>query len=562
MRQVVTSLEGRRVTVVVQSGAFSGGGESLATIFANLLFSDGVVQSLPTFQAGTSSTNFASIEGAGGGSNPSIRAAGAGANVAMDVAGKGSGGVFLVDIIAGGARRILARFFKGADNAANFVVNNADSSLVVAGVEGTETNITFAVTGKGVGGVRLQLPTYASDAAAASAGLPVASLYKNLSGEVSARIGTSARVAMSNAWPKPQAAGVEMVAHRGVSNLTASPENSLDGVRLAARMGYKMVECDAQITSDGTFVVMHDDTIDRTMRLASNYSVPSGVTIAGNTYASLRDNYVLASTDIAMRRTIPLLSDYLLECKRYGIFPIIEIKGAGWSQPNIAAATDMCVKHLGYGNFGFTCFSFEILDYVRTLSAKVPLYYIMTFNTANIAHVASKNGILNVAVAEATKPLIQEAHAAGVKVGGWTATPALFDQYVEMGFDTITSDVVAPRLTDQSLVYSSQCGPNWDDFSTNGTVIPGGQIQLASGQTITWDAGKAPPVDQGAWYATVEFSGILSLAAQNTSTGARTHSLMLGRSYQCRMTGTTTFTLTAGSGGATVKSLAFAIANF
>lgn len=158
---------------------------------ANLRFGAkglGTVQSLPAFQAGVINTNFTSIEGAASGSNPSVRAAGAGANVGMDVAGKGSGGVFLVDIIASGTRRVLGRFFKGSDTAANFVVNNADSGLVVAGVEGDSANITLAITGKGSGGVRIQLPTYANDAAAAAGGLPVQSLYKTATGEVRVRI--------------------------------------------------------------------------------------------------------------------------------------------------------------------------------------------------------------------------------------------------------------------------------------------------------------------------------------------------------------------------------------
>lgn len=148
----------------------------------------GIFQVFSNFLAGLNQSRQVGVLGADGSNNPSVRAYGTDANIPLDIAGKGSGGVFLLDIISNGSRRILGRFFKGADDAANFVVNNAASNNVVVGVEGVQSNITLGLAGKGTGGITMTLPTYANDGAAAAGGLPLSGIYKTSTGEVRVRI--------------------------------------------------------------------------------------------------------------------------------------------------------------------------------------------------------------------------------------------------------------------------------------------------------------------------------------------------------------------------------------
>lgn len=58
-------------------------------------------------------------------------------------------------------------------------------------------------------------------------------------------------------WPFPR-----IVAHRGGGLL--APENTLAGLRLARNLGFEAVEFDVKLTEDGTAVLMHDDTLERT----------------------------------------------------------------------------------------------------------------------------------------------------------------------------------------------------------------------------------------------------------------------------------------------------------
>jgi glycerophosphoryl diester phosphodiesterase len=58
-------------------------------------------------------------------------------------------------------------------------------------------------------------------------------------------------------WPYPR-----WIAHRGAGRL--APENTLAALRLGARHGYRMAECDAKLSADGVVFLLHDDTLDRT----------------------------------------------------------------------------------------------------------------------------------------------------------------------------------------------------------------------------------------------------------------------------------------------------------
>ncbi len=58
-------------------------------------------------------------------------------------------------------------------------------------------------------------------------------------------------------WPYPR-----WIAHRGAGQL--APENTLAAFRLGARHGYRMFECDAQVSADGVVFLLHDATLTRT----------------------------------------------------------------------------------------------------------------------------------------------------------------------------------------------------------------------------------------------------------------------------------------------------------
>jgi glycerophosphoryl diester phosphodiesterase len=63
----------------------------------------------------------------------------------------------------------------------------------------------------------------------------------------------------SAAWAEE---GMLKIGHRGARGL--SDENTLESLKLAVELGVDCLEFDIHRTSDGVFVLMHDDTVDRT----------------------------------------------------------------------------------------------------------------------------------------------------------------------------------------------------------------------------------------------------------------------------------------------------------
>ena len=118
------------------------------------------------------------------------------------------------------------------------------------------------------------------------------------------------------------------VAHRGCWLKAGDEfyinENCPAGVKMAAQFGYPAIECDVKYTLDSVMVIMHDGTINRTMRNASDYSkIETPVRVTETTFEELRTKYVLESTDPALRTPIPTLEEELEACKEYGVMPML-----------------------------------------------------------------------------------------------------------------------------------------------------------------------------------------------------------------------------------------------
>lgn len=121
----------------------------------------------------------------------------------------------------------------------------------------------------------------------------------------------------------------KMYAHRGCWNMTPTnefiiPENSIPAVAMAKRMGYEGIECDVRYTKDKVMVILHDETLNRTMRNAKDYTpLEKKIRVSDLTFQELRNNYVLASANPEFRAPIPTLEELLTECKKQGIVPML-----------------------------------------------------------------------------------------------------------------------------------------------------------------------------------------------------------------------------------------------
>jgi len=102
------------------------------------------------------------------------------------------------------------------------------------------------------------------------------------------------------------------IAHRGGGTL--APENTLAGIRVAARLGFTAVEFDVMLSGDGTPVLIHDETLERT-------------TDGAGRVCDTPDS-VLFALDAGHGERIPRLAEAAALCRELGLLANVEIKPA------------------------------------------------------------------------------------------------------------------------------------------------------------------------------------------------------------------------------------------
>lgn len=103
----------------------------------------------------------------------------------------------------------------------------------------------------------------------------------------------------------PKCSEVLVASHR--ADWRGYPENSLEAMESAIRMGVDIIETDLQLTKDSVLIIMHDSKIDRTTTGHGR--------ISEMTYDSISRFYLKAGHDIQTRYHIPTLREALILCK-------------------------------------------------------------------------------------------------------------------------------------------------------------------------------------------------------------------------------------------------------
>jgi glycerophosphoryl diester phosphodiesterase len=275
-----------------------------------------------------------------------------------------------------------------------------------------------------------------------------------------------------------------VIAHRGASGYL--PEHTLGGYELAVRMGADYIEPDLQITSDGALVAIHDDTLTRTTNVAALFAQRNGgYKVSDFTLAEIKTltvvptgtgqtSYPGFTPSAANPFAVPTFQEVVDFAKKQssavgrevGIYP--EAKQADPVMEDGILKTLADNGYNGRSKVFIQSFSDATL---RSLRAKqiaqnntMPLVLLGVATTApdgsprmgvttatgvqmlTLQDVAAFNEGVGVLINNTTYPVTQtfidHAHAAGLKVHGWTfaqADPALaaadFRKYLDMGMD-------------------------------------------------------------------------------------------------------------------------------
>jgi glycerophosphoryl diester phosphodiesterase len=148
-------------------------------------------------------------------------------------------------------------------------------------------------------------------------------------------------------------------AHRGGGVL--APENTLAGIRLAARLGFRAVEFDVMLSADGTPVLIHDETLERT-------------TDGRGLVCEASDVY-LFSLDAGNGEAVPRFADAAALCLEYGLLANVEIKpAAGYELQTAEVVTTMAARLWQGASVQplLSSFSLPALDVALTLAPHLP----------------------------------------------------------------------------------------------------------------------------------------------------------------------------------------------
>jgi len=167
-------------------------------------------------------------------------------------------------------------------------------------------------------------------------------------------------------WPYPR-----IVAHRGGGAL--APENTLGAIRLGAAMGFKGVEFDVMLAGDGTAVLIHDETLERTTNGSGE--------VASTPYSEL------ARLDAGSWRgprwrgeRIPTFEQAGLLCRELGLWANVEIKPAQGHEQATGEAVARMARDLWRGAEippVLSSFSHEALARAREAAPELPRGYLV-----------------------------------------------------------------------------------------------------------------------------------------------------------------------------------------
>ncbi len=227
-----------------------------------------------------------------------------------------------------------------------------------------------------------------------------------------------------------------MIAHRGVSGLET--ENTCAAFVAAGNRSYFGVETDVRQTSDGKFVLLHDDNTSRVS--GENYTVEKSDL---SQLQSVRF-YNFPDRTVRCDLMIPQLSDYLSICRQYGKAAIIELKEK-FTPSQIRQIAGEAERFNMLPDVIFISFIWENLEILRGIYPQQPAQFLTADPCDDeMTEKLAASGIdIDIENGRVTKELVNKMHDRGRLVNCWTCdNPDRAAYLVECGVDFITTNIL------------------------------------------------------------------------------------------------------------------------
>ena len=231
----------------------------------------------------------------------------------------------------------------------------------------------------------------------------------------------------------------KFVAHRGYSGY--APENSIPSFELAGKIGFWGIETDIYETTDGQFVCMHYETLDRTTDGEGNvtdYSLEEIGQFTIDFGNNLKTNENLK---------IPTLDEYLEICGRYYCVAVVEIK--------TIRSYDVLLNKIIESGLENRCIITGTINDIKEIRARNNVIPVMTIgytpapytdNLTDIAQIDDNRGILY-NYPQVDQAAIDILHQQNVYCGVWSVDETdVAQDYINYGADFIVTNEIPARL--------------------------------------------------------------------------------------------------------------------
>ncbi|MBR4880200.1 MAG: hypothetical protein IKU13_10295 [Clostridia bacterium] len=230
----------------------------------------------------------------------------------------------------------------------------------------------------------------------------------------------------------------KMVAHRGLSGIER--ENTNPAFVAAGNRSYWGIETDVHKTSDGQFVIIHDETTERVTEGRININVEE------NPYDAVKD-IVLPDKDGSLNRQdirIPLLIDYIRICKKYEKIAVLELKNP-FEEADIVKIIEIIKEEEYLDSVTFISFDLNNCIILRKLLPQQSIQWLTSkeIDETAMANLLDNNLDLDVYYKRLTKELIEKLHSHNIVVNCWTVDDKdAAEELIGWGVDIITSNIL------------------------------------------------------------------------------------------------------------------------
>ncbi|MBQ7761477.1 MAG: hypothetical protein IJ400_05415 [Clostridia bacterium] len=226
-----------------------------------------------------------------------------------------------------------------------------------------------------------------------------------------------------------------VIAHRGLSGIEV--ENTNSAFVAAGNRSYYGIETDIYKTTDGNFVIGHDDNYKRLAGEEIYLEKEALDTLQGVIFFDkdgLKDR-----CDLRPSR----LENYLKICKKYEKHAVLELK-SDFTQDEISKIVEIVKGYDYLESTTFISFNYNNLLKIKAILPKQSAQYLFWKVTDEEIERLSCDGIdVDVWCRELTREQIEACHKAGLKVNCWTVdTKEEAEKLVSWGIDFITSNIL------------------------------------------------------------------------------------------------------------------------